>query len=266
MPMQAFRHLFSSHQAIARWSTRIALCSLATVITMQTVPTLPHLIERPAADAAVARVNASGSPVTVPNVTTPEPAAFTSSWQLANLPNPRVDGWVQRFRTSLKSDLSAALDRGNAYLPMISAKLAARHMPQELAYLPLIESEFRPQAHSPVSAVGLWQFMASTARRFGLTVSRHADERTNAVKETDAALAYLSQLHDRFGSWYLAAAAYNAGPGTVASAMQRVLGRNTGSDADFYSITAHLPAETSNYVPKLIAVARIVKDSSATAE
>jgi len=263
MPMQALRQLFSRHQrAIARWSTRMALCTLATVIAVQTVRTPPHLIERPAAEALAAPVNASSSSVTAPNVTTREPAAFRSPWQLANLPNPRVDGWVQRFTTSLKSDLSAALDRGSAYLPMISAKLAARHMPQELAYLPVTESEFRPQARSPVAAVGLWQFISSTARRFGLSVGRHADERTNAVKETDAALAYLSQLHDRFGSWYLAAAAYNAGPGTVANAMQRVLGRTTGSDADFYSITARLPAETRDYVPKLIAVARIVKDSS----
>jgi membrane-bound lytic murein transglycosylase D len=179
---------------------------------------------------------------------------------LANIANPRVDRWIQRFTTSLKSSISAALHRGDAFLPMISTKLAERQMPRELAYLPLIESDFRPQARSPVSAVGLWQFMAPTARRLGLSVGHTGDERTNAAKATDAALTYLSQLHAQFGSWYLALAAYNAGPGTIASALQRVLGRSTGTDADFYLIASHLPAETRDYVPKLIAAAHIGKD------
>jgi membrane-bound lytic murein transglycosylase D len=147
---------------------------------------------------------------------------------------------------------------------MISAKLEQRNMPQELAYLPLIESEYRTQARSRVSAVGLWQFMASTARNLGLSVGRKGDERTNAAKSTDAALTYLTELHDRFGSWYLAIAAYNAGPGTISKAMDKVLGRTTGTDADFYAISKKLPAETREYVPKLIAAARIAKDTSAT--
>jgi membrane-bound lytic murein transglycosylase D len=90
-------------------------------------------------------------------------------------------------------------------------------------------------------------------------VGSHADERTNPAKATDAALAYLDELHDQFGSWYLAAAAYNAGPGTVARALQRVTNRRTGTDADFYRIAPRLPRETRDYVPKLIAAARIGK-------
>jgi membrane-bound lytic murein transglycosylase D len=134
-------------------------------------------------------------------------------------------------------------------------------MPKEFFYLAMIESEFKPAARSRVSAVGLWQFMASTARRFGLTGAGHSDDRTNPPKATDAALAYLAQLHDQFGSWYLAAAAYNAGPGTVASALRRVTGRSSGVDADFYRIASALPAETRDYVPKLVAAARVGKAS-----
>jgi membrane-bound lytic murein transglycosylase D len=237
------------------------LCALAGIAVTETWR-MPHpLAVRPAAEAISAPVNASGPGSALPGgaATTPAPAS-APVWNLANIANPRVDRWVQQFTTTLKSDISAALSRGDAYLPMISTKLAERQMPEELAYVPLIESDFKPQARSPVSAVGLWQFMAATARRFGLSVSRNGDERTNPAKATDAALTYLSQLHDRFGSWYLALAAYNAGPGTIASALQRVLGRSTGTDADFYAIAPHLPAETREYVPKLIAAARIGKD------
>lgn len=183
-----------------------------------------------------------------------------STRHLADIADPRVSSWVRRFSTTLKGDFAAAIARGKTYTPMISRKLSARAMPQELVYLPLIESNYQPSARSRVSAVGLWQFMASTARRLGLSVGRRTDQRRDPTKETDAALTYLSQLHDRFSSWYLAAAAYNAGPGTVVRAMQRVLGRTTGSDADFYRISGHLPAETRDYVPKLVAAARIGKD------
>ncbi|MGH7617647.1 MAG: lytic transglycosylase domain-containing protein, partial [Gemmatimonadaceae bacterium] len=134
---------------------------------------------------------------------------------------------------------------------------AARGMPRELVYLPMIESEYKPRAKSPASAVGLWQFMSGTARHLGLTVTRHTDERTSPSKSTDAALTYLDELHDKFGSWYLAAAAYNAGPGTVSKALKRVTHRTRGTDADFYRIAPHLPRETREYVPKLVAAARI---------
>jgi membrane-bound lytic murein transglycosylase D len=106
----------------------------------------------------------------------------------------------------------------------------------------------------------MWQFMSATARQFGLTVGSRVDERKDPAKATDAALTYLSQLHDRFGSWYLAAAAYNSGQGTVSKAMKRVLGRTTGTDADFFRIANALPKETREYVPKLIASAKVGSD------
>src|SRR6185503_11070007 len=117
------------------------------------------------------------------------------------------------------------LGRMTKYSGMIGRKLAAKDMPRDLIYLALIESNFNPNAKSPVKAVGMWQFMSATARQFGLKVRGKVDERKNPARATDAAIAYLEQLHDRFGSWYLAAAAYNSGEGTVQRALQHVLGR-----------------------------------------
>ena len=135
--------------------------------------------------------------------------------------------------------------------------MTTRGLPQDLIYLAMIESGFNPKARSPVRASGLWQFMAATAHRFGLKVNGRVDERNNPERATEAALAYLTYLHAKFGSWYLAAAAYNSGEGTVSKAMKRVTGRTKGTDADFYRIAPRLPRETRDYVPKLIAAARI---------
>jgi membrane-bound lytic murein transglycosylase D len=103
----------------------------------------------------------------------------------------------------------------------------------------------------------MWQFMKGTAKQYGLAVGRKVDERKNPARATDAAVEYLSSLHDRLGSWYLAAAAYNSGEGTVLKAMKRVLGRTKGSDEDFFAILPSLPRETQDYVPKLIAATRV---------
>ena len=177
-----------------------------------------------------------------------------------NAQHQAVDTWVHRFTTSLKGDFQLSLDRMDKYDDMILAKLDKRQMPRELIYLAMIESNFNPTAKSRVKAVGMWQFMSATARQFGLTVGRHVDERKDPAKATDAALTYLSQLHDRFGSWYLAAAAYNSGAGTVSKAMKKVLGRTTGTDEDFFRIASALPKETRDYVPKLIASAKVGSD------
>jgi membrane-bound lytic murein transglycosylase D len=108
-----------------------------------------------------------------------------------------------------------------------------------------------------VAATGLWQFMRATGKEYGLTVSHRVDERNNPARATDAALEYLADLHDRFGSWYLAAAAYNTGQGRVARVLKQVTGKKRGTDADYYRIAHKLPRETREYVPKLIAAARI---------
>jgi len=173
---------------------------------------------------------------------------------------PRVESWVHKLSTSLKGDVEQSLGRMNKYAGMITAKLDDRGMPHDLIYLAMIESRFEPTARSHASAVGLWQFMATTARRFGLQVGRGVDQRKSPAASTDAALSYLAALHRRFGSWYLAAAAYNSGEGTVQRALKRVTGRTTGTDADFFRILPALPKETRDYVPKLIATATIASN------
>jgi len=175
----------------------------------------------------------------------------------AGLEHERITYWVDKFSTSLSGGFKRSLIRMSKYDDMIIAKLDAKKAPRDLIYLAMIESQFDPKATSPVKAVGMWQFMSETAKRFGLKVGKKVDERQNPALATDAAIAYLSQLHDRFGSWYLAAAAYNSGEGTVQRAMKRVLGRKTGTDADFFKILPALPRETQDYVPKLIASARV---------
>src|SRR2546429_1327862 len=143
---------------------------------------------------------------------------------------------------------------------MISAKLAERDMPQDLIYLAMIESGFNPTAKSPAKAGGLWQFISETGQRYGLTVNKRVDERNQPEKATDAALSYLSHIHDRFGSWYLAAAAYNTGENRVGRIMRQVTGSEKGTDEDYYRISGLLPKETREYVPMMIAAGRISKD------
>ena len=181
-------------------------------------------------------------------------------WDLANLDNHRVDSWVRRFTSDLKQSFARYLGRMDKYTSMISAKLAQRGMPQDLVYLAMIESGFNPKAKSPAQASGLWQFIGETGRRYGLTVNRKVDERNDPAKATDAALSYLADLYERFGSWYLAAAAYNTGENRVGRIMREVTGSERGTDADYYRISSLLPQETQDYVPKLIAAARIAKE------
>ncbi len=185
------------------------------------------------------------------------PGPAVASLNVEGVDNAQIDKWVARLTTTLKRDFQTSLDRMGKYAEMIADKLDERQMPKDLVYLAMIESNFNPNAKSPVRAVGLWQFMSGTAKRFGLTVRGKVDERRDPEKSTDAALTYLSKLHDRFGSWYLAAAAYNSGEGTVSRALKKVTGRTTGTDEDFFRILPKLPRETQQYVPKLIASARV---------
>jgi membrane-bound lytic murein transglycosylase D len=187
-----------------------------------------------------------------------------TGWDIANIDNKRVDMWIEIFTTrpKLRDRFAVWLERKPKYEPMISAKLAAKDMPQDLIYLAMIESGFNPKAYSHAHAGGLWQFIAETGQRYGLTVTKSVDERNHPDKATDAALEYLTDLHDRFGSWYLAAAAYNTGENRVGRLMREVTGKERGTDADYYRISSRLPRETRDYVPMMIAAARITKDQA----
>jgi membrane-bound lytic murein transglycosylase D len=193
--------------------------------------------------------------------TTAEAAAPAGpSWDLPNLDHERVDYWVKRFTTDKRGDFEKFLSRSGRYAPMISAKLAERGMPQDLIYLAMIESGMNPSAYSPAHASGLWQFIEETGQRYGLTVNRAVDERNDPVKSTDAALDYLTYLHKRLGSWYLAAAGYNTGENRVARIMREETGSEKGDEFSYYRIWDRLPRETRDYVPLMIAAARIAKE------
>jgi membrane-bound lytic murein transglycosylase D len=138
------------------------------------------------------------------------------------------------FTTGKRGEFTRFLERSGRYVPMISAKLEERGMPQDLIYLAMIESGFNPTAYSHAHASGLWQFIAETGQRYGLEINRAVDERNDPVKATDAALDYLENLHNRFDSWYLAAAAYNTGENRVGRIMREVTGSEKGNEESYY--------------------------------
>ncbi len=237
----------------SRLTGNVAIAGIATLAVVYVVPRSRSDSNPVEMALALATAAASGPA---------ETASTAADWDLANIDHARVDSWVRIFSTNpkLRSNFAVWLDRKSTYEPMISAKLTARDMPQDLIYLAMIESGFNPKAKSPAKAGGLWQFIGETGKRYGLTVSKRVDERNQPAKATDAALSYLSDLHDRFGSWYLTAAAYNTGENRVGRIMRQVTGSEKGTDADYYRISHLLPKETQEYVPMMIAAARISKD------
>lgn len=152
-----------------------------------------------------------------------------------------------------------SMARSSRYLFYIVQEVNARNMPTEIALLPFVESAFVTHAKSSAKAVGLWQFMPATGKDFQLTQNVFRDERRDVLQSTDAALDYLQRLHNQFGSWELALAAYNWGAGNVAKAQKRNLA--AGLPTDYESLT--MPKETRMYVPKLMAYRAIVLDPSA---
>lgn len=149
------------------------------------------------------------------------------------------------------------LERGSRYLHHIIEEAEARDMPLELALLPMVESAFDPFAYSRGHAAGPWQFISSTGKAFGLEQDWWKDDRRDIIASTDAALTYLQQLANRFdGDWLLALASYNAGGGNVSRSIKRNLQQDKATD--FWSLT--LPKETMDYVPKLLAVAELIRN------
>jgi len=182
------------------------------------------------------------------------------SWDLPVTRNESVDTWINFLKGRNADKTLLWMERSGKYVPMIQERLRARGMPEDLIYLAFIESGFSPRAYSRAAASGIWQFIAETGRRYGLEVGSHVDERRDPIAATDAALDYLSELYDRFGSWYLAAAAYNTGENRVARIMREVTGSERGTDADFWRIASRLPRETRNYVPLMLAAGHIGKE------
>jgi membrane-bound lytic murein transglycosylase D len=186
------------------------------------------------------------------------PALVT--WDLPVARNERVDHFI-RFLTGRNREKTALwLERSGRYGPMTREKLRARGMPEDLTYLALIESGFSPAATSSANAIGLWQFIEETGRRYGLQVTPYLDERRDPVKATDAALTYLQELYSRFGSWYLAAAAYNTGENRVERILRERVGSARGEEELYWQISPFLPRETRDYVPLMLAAGHVGKE------
>lgn len=183
------------------------------------------------------------------------PESEEPSFDIPIIVNDAVERWLTYFQTDGRKNFAIYLARAGRYEPMMRAIFRDAGLPEDLVYVSLIESGFSPRAYSRARAVGLWQFISSTGRLYGLKVSYWVDERRDPIKATKAAAAHLRDLYEEFGSWYLAAAAYNGGPTRVRRGIRR-----TGSD-DFWTLSErrYLRRETRNYVPKLIAAALIAK-------
>lgn len=243
--------------------------ALAAVVGVAAWPSEDVAIttERSPVDAALEAV--SGSPDGGAAVVESEESAVRlasnalrprAEWDLPKTYNDRVQRWIDYLSGRNRDRMLLWLEREGRYGGMIRERLAARGMPQDLVYLAMIESGLSPKAYSHAHAAGMWQFISETGRRYGLEVDGFVDERRDPVEATDAALDYLSELYDRFGSWYLAAAAYNSGENRVERILRQRAGGLKGDDALFWRIAGYLPRETRDYVPLMLAAAHIGKD------
>ena len=162
--------------------------------------------------------------------------------------NPIAKRYIQRYIRHSPRHTARIMRDAEYFFPIFEEALCRHNLPFELRYVPVIESALRPTARSRAGAAGLWQFMPSTAKKYGLEVNSLVDERMDIYKSTNAACRFLQALYNIFGDWNLAIAAYNCGPGNVSKAI-----RYAGGKRDFWSIYPYLPHETRMYVPLFIA-------------
>ncbi|MGL4207976.1 MAG: LysM peptidoglycan-binding domain-containing protein, partial [Candidatus Adiutrix sp.] len=167
---------------------------------------------------------------------------------------------INYFTTERRSFMINGLSRGSKYIPMMQEIFRQKGLPEDLVYIALIESGFQTKATSHASAVGPWQFIAATGRRYGLTINEWVDERMDPVKSTYAAADYLTALHDMFNSWPLALAAYNSGEGKIKRGMKNY---GVSNFWDMANLGGHLAGETKLYVPSFLAAVFIAKDPQA---
>ena len=162
--------------------------------------------------------------------------------------NDIVQRFIDRYSGRLRYSVSYMLGAANFYMPIFEEALDTYQLPLELKYLPIIESALNPKAVSRVGATGLWQFMLSTGKQYGLEINSLVDERRDPVKSSYAAARMLRDLYRIFGDWNLVIAAYNCGPENIKKAIHRANG-----EKDYWKIYPYLPAETRGYVPAFIA-------------
>ena len=250
-----------------RWLTRFVLAITAVVLAM-----MPVKVNSRGADSALARTfrpsedglartertcgSWDGRPCNAP-VESGSPAARDGVIE------EEVARWLDHWRTGRRGAVQRGLKRMGRYEDYIDAELAARSLPPSLRYLPLIEADYYHLAVSPAGAAGLWQLMPETARWLGLEVNSLVDERFDVDVATKAALDYLVALHDRFQCWFLALAAYNAGPTRIERVVRRHGGARPRNDALFGHIRDRLPKETRDFVPRFLASVRLADDLAA---
>lgn len=192
----------------------------------------------------------------LPPPTPPAEAPRAFLYDVPVVRNAIVDRWIEYFTGPGRASFVRWLGRSGRYIGLFREILKENGLPQDLAYLCLIESGFSLKARSRAGAVGPWQFMPGTARMMGLKINFYVDERRNPIKATRAASAYLSELYEEFGDWHLALAGYNAGERRVVRAMRR------SGKKDYWSLarTRYLPNETRHYVGKYLAGMIIAKN------
>jgi len=162
--------------------------------------------------------------------------------------NPSLESVIKSYLKNRRKHLQKLMTLSAFYFPMFETELDKHNIPLEIKYLAIVESALKPRAKSRVGATGLWQFMFSTGRMYGLDVSSYVDERSDPIMSTEAAAKYLSKLYEIFGDWDLALAAYNSGPGNVTKAIRR-----SGGYQNYWNIRHNLPRETAGYLPAFLA-------------
>lgn len=280
-------HKKSGHRCIKQSSTGssrlFATIALSAILTG--CQTLEAPSDAPAKDTAAAesgsKAPASNKAAIEKTSNTPLSASISTSANSTSAkkampPSPPNDLWV-RVRTGLAMDLdqdhprikaelnwykrnksyfNRVSERAEPYLYFIVKEAEARKVPLELALMPIVESAFDPFAYSHAGASGLWQFMPATGRHYGLQQNWWYDGRRDVVASTRAALDYMKSLHAMFNDWELALAAFNSGPGRVQNAVNK--NRRAGKSTRFWALD--LPSETTAYVPKLIALGKIIRN------
>jgi membrane-bound lytic murein transglycosylase D len=195
-------------------------------------------------DTSIAILSRDSSGISDVSVST-EPAAAISDEPKIHL-TKHSSSFVKHYLKTEGESLTKIRQRSERYFAIIDSVFRKYHLPLELKYLAVIESELKPDARSHMGAIGAWQFMPTTARELGLKVSRKRDERTYFYKSTVAAAKYLKALYAEFGDWLLVIAAYNSGPGPIYRAIHKSGSRN------FWVLQRYLPAESRGHVKRFI--------------
>lgn len=221
----------------------------------------PPTVERPPANADRGLVSdrpLTALPTPVPDHLDP---IVDARWAAEGEAPREVGAWTDYWTGRGRAEFRLFLERMGRWEPLVDGELERLGLPASLKFLPVIESGYTPTAVSGASAVGMWQFMAPTARGFGMEVTRLVDERRDPWVATPFALQFLADLHERYdGSWHLALAAYNSGPGRVDRLLRRYAPDTPPSDSLYWALRDRLPRETRGFVPKFIAAARIGSD------